>query len=44
MTEVDFQQRYGEEYDLPMVNYTNKLEKSLAIFDQPPCPQVCRNM
>ena len=28
MTKVDFQQRYGAEYDLPMVNYTNKLEKN----------------
>ncbi len=25
MTKVDFQQRYGAEYDLPMVNYTKKL-------------------
>jgi hypothetical protein len=38
MTEVDFQQRYGAEYDLPMVNYTNKLEKISNIRSAPLSP------
>jgi hypothetical protein len=38
MTEVDFQRRYGAEYNLPMVNYTNKLVKISNIRSAPLSP------